>query len=408
MRCRHCGSTAPIPLADLSSAPLSNAYLDTDALEKPEIWYPLKVFVCSHCWLAQTVDVVEAEKLFDTNYSYFSGFSSTWLSHCATYVDETVSTLGLTESSEIIEIGSNDGSLLRLFKERGMRCLGIEPTGSAAEIANSLGLETRESFLTAALAEEMSNSGRTADLLIANNVFAHVPDVNDFARACALLLKSSGVATIEVPHLLRLVEGKQFDTIYHEHFSYFSLTAAMHVLEGSGLEVFDVAEVKTHGGSLRLYVQPGETGKRTPSDRLDQVIGNERSLGLLTPEFYEPFQAGIDEIKWGLLAFLLDARLDGKTVGAYGAAAKGNTLLNFAGVRRDLLNFVIDRNPAKQGKHMPGSRIPIVPPAILDTDPPDYLLVLPWNLREEIREYLAGLTAWRGKAFVAIPTLEEL
>jgi SAM-dependent methyltransferase len=408
LRCRHCGATASVPFADLSSAPPSNAYLDEDALHAPELWYPLRVLVCPECWLAQTEDVVKVDELFDSDYPYFSGFSSTWLAHCAVYVDEIVPMLGLTKSSEVIEVGSNDGSLLRLFQERGMRCLGIEPTGGAAELARSVGLEISESFLTSALAEEISNNGHKADLVIANNVFAHVPDVNDFARACALLMRTGGVATIEVPHLVQLVEGNQFDTIYHEHFSYFSLASAMRVLEGSGLQVFDVAEVATHGGSLRLYVQSADTGSRTLSKRLERVAKNERDAGVATRAFYETFQADIDEAKRGLLGFLLDARSDGKTVAAYGAAAKGNTLLNFAGVRGDLVSYVVDRNPAKQGKYLPGSRIPIVSPTMLETEPPDYLLVLVWNIRDEVREYLAGLTSWTGKAFVAIPALEEL
>jgi SAM-dependent methyltransferase len=397
-----------VPFADLFSAPPSNAYLVEEALHEPECWYQLKVLVCPECWLVQTSDVVDASQLFDSNYSYFSGFSSTWLTHCAAYVDEIVSTLGLNESSQIIEVGSNDGSLLRLFREHGMRCLGIEPTGSAAELARSVGLEITESFLTVALAEELINDGRDADLVIANNVFAHVPDVNDFASACALLMKSSGVATIEVPHLVRLVEGRQFDTIYHEHFSYFSLTAAIRVLRGSGLEVFDVAEVETHGGSLRIYAQLAGSGSRVPSARMSQILERERNLGVSTRTFYETFQAEIDEVKRGLLDFLLTARSEGKVVGAYGAAAKGNTLLNFTGVRRDLLSYVVDMNPAKQGKYLPGSRIPIVSPTILDTDPPDYLLVLPWNIKNEIRDYLAGLPNWDGRAFVAIPAMEEL
>lgn len=377
-------------------------------MHAPELWYPLRVLVCQKCWLVQTEDVVEADKLFDSNYLYFSGFSSTWLDHCSAYVDEIVRMLGLTESSEVIEVGSNDGSLLRLFQERGMRCLGIEPTRGAAELARSVGLEISESFLTAALAEEMSNEGRLADLVIANNVFAHVPDVNDFARACALLLKADGVVTIEVPHLVGLVKGSQFDTIYHEHFSYFSLASAIRVLEGSGLQVFDVVEVATHGGSLRLYAQLVDTGSRALSERLEQAVEKEDNAGVTTRAFYETFQAKIDEVKRGLLSFLLRARSDGKTVAAYGAAAKGNTLFNFAGVRGDLVSYVVDRNTAKQGKYLPGSRIPIVAPTMLETNPPDYLLVLVWNIRDEVREYLAGLTGWTGRAFVAIPTLEEL
>lgn len=405
MKCRHCGEALHLPLVDLGSAPASNAYLSETALHEPEIWYPLRVLVCEHCWLAQTEDHAGRETLFTDKYAYFSSYSSSWLAHAREYVQTIVPRLGLNAQSHVVEIAANDGYLLQYIKQAGIPCTGIEPTASTAAAAREKGLDIIEQFFGTALAKTLAHQEQQADLMIANNVLAHVPNINDFVHGFSLLLKPQGVATFEFPHLLRLIAENQFDTIYHEHYSYLSLTVINTIFSRNGLSLFDVEELPTHGGSLRLYAQRADTGVREPSVRLAEMQRREQEAGVMTTGFYQDFQARAERIKNDLLVFLLDAKRQGKRVGAYGAAAKGNTLLNFAGVRPDLLPYVVDRNPAKQGYYMPGSRIPIFHEQHLLQDQPDYILILPWNLNEEIRDQLRPLLQQSARFVVTIPTI---
>jgi hypothetical protein len=394
-----------LPLVDLGSSPPSNAYLARESLDRPERWFPLRVLVCERCWLAQTQDFTGAGDLFDGDYAYFSGFSSTWLAHAERYVARMAAELGLGAGSHVVEVASNDGYLLQYVKARGIPCTGIEPTASTAAAARAKGIAVVQEFFGTALARRLAGELPPADLMAANTVLAHVPDITDFMAGFTAMLAPAGVATFEFPHLLRLLQEAQFDTIYHEHFSYLSLGAVRRIAEAAGLSVFDVEELPTHGGSLRVFAQRTDTGRRPVSASVAGVLGAERAVGMESRQAYEGFQARAEGIRDALLRFLLDARRDGRRVAAYGAAAKGNTLLNFAGVRPHLLPMVADRNPAKQGRFMPGSRIPIVPPEELDRFRPDDLLVLPWNLADEVRRDNAHLAA-RGTRFVtAVPEL---
>lgn len=406
MKCRHCGSQLKLPLVDLGSAPPSNAYLTKQSLHVLEKWFPLRVMVCEHCWLAQTEDFAQATELFDTEYAYFSGFSDSWLAHSERYVAEMVAGFGLTEKSHVVEVAANDGYLLQYFKARGIPCTGLEPTASTAAAARAKGIKIVEDFFGRRLAEELAAQGQQADLAVANNVLAHVPDINDFVAGFALLLKSHGVATFEFPHLLKLIEENQFDTIYHEHFSYLSLTTVTRIFAANDLVVFDVEELPTHGGSLRVYAQLKNTGQQPLSDRVDKLLQREAQVGMLSKDYYTGFQARTDQIKNEFLKFLLEVRGQGKTLVAYGAAAKGNTLMNYSGIRPDLVPFVADRNPAKQGKFMPGSRIPILAPDEIERLKPDYLLILPWNLAHEVKAQFAMLAASGTKFVTAVPRLE--
>ena len=406
MNCRHCRRPVSLTLVDLGTAPPSNAYLPPEKLHAPEAWFPLKVLVCEGCWLAQTEDVADAALYFDAGYAYFSGYSRTWLDHCRDYVAAMADRFGLTAASHVVEVAANDGSLLQFVRERGIPCLGIEPTTSTAEAARAKGLEIVEEFFGVPLARRLAAAGRRADLTAANNVLAHVPDISDFTAGFATLLADQGVATFEFPHLLRLLAETQFDTIYHEHFSYLSLTAVTTIFAANGLTVFDVEELPTHGGSLRVFAQRADTGRRPVLPAVAAMLDRERRAGLTSPAAYRDFQRRAERVKHEFLEFLLTARREGRTVAAYGAAAKGNTLLNFAGVRPELIACVADRNPAKQGKRLPGSRIPIVDERALETLGPDYVVILPWNIREEVISQLAGLRA-RGTRFVtAIPSLK--
>ncbi len=406
MKCRHCGTELSLPLIDLGSAPPSNSYLSAEALHAPEKWYPLRVLVCQHCWLVQTEDFAHYADLFSKDYAYFSSFSSSWLKHVEAYVDTMIGRFGLTASSRVVEVASNDGYLLQYVKARGIPCYGIEPTASTAQAARAKGIEVVESFFGVALAQELAGKGLRADLMAANNVLAHVPDINDFVAGFARLLAPAGVATFEFPHLLRLVEERQFDTIYHEHFSYLSLTAVRRILEHNGLQLFDVEELPTHGGSLRLYAQRLDTGLQEASPRVAALQERENAAGMNRTDFYAGFQAKANVVKNDLVAFLIEAARSGKRVAAYGAAAKGNTLLNYAGVRPDLISYVVDLNPAKQGKYLPGSRIPIVAEDFLKQDRPDFVVILPWNLRDEIMAQLDYVRAWGGCFVTAVPSLK--
>jgi SAM-dependent methyltransferase len=404
--CRHCRAAADLPLIDLGSAPFSNAYLSAEALRGPEKWYPLRVLTCTSCWLAQTEDFADREELFSSEYAYFSSFSTTWLDHAERYVAAMVERFNLSGRSRVIEVASNDGYLLQYVKVLGIPCIGIEPTASTARAARAKGLDVVEEFFGITLAERLAAEGQTADLIVANNVLAHVPDINDFVAGFARLLKPDGVATFEFPHLVRMVQGNHFDTIYHEHFSYLSLTSAAAVFARNGLAVFDVEELPTHGGSLRVYAQRADTGAQEISRHVARLLALEADAGVTSRSFYTGFQVTADRVKDDFLEFLIQARRAGRVVAAYGAAAKGNTLLNYAGVRRDLLQFVVDLNPAKQGRFLPGSRIPIVDEAHLKREKPDYVVILPWNLRSEVTRQLHYVRAWRGRFVTAVSELE--
>lgn len=405
MKCRHCASELTLPLVDLGTAPPSNSYLTEDALHAPEKWFPLRVLICEQCWLAQTEDFAQPNELFDAEYAYFSGFSTSWLAHSERYVSDMVDYLSLDANSHVVEVAANDGYLLQYVKARGIPCTGVEPTASTAAAARAKGIQVIEEFFGVALARRLVEDGACADLTVANNVLAHVPDMNDFVAGFAHLLKPLGVATFEFPHLLRLVMENQFDTVYHEHFSYLSLSAVEGIFSRNGLSVFDVEELTTHGGSLRVYAQRLDQGAYPVSANVAGLLERERQAGMLSAECYSSFQARTNRVKDDFLGFLLQARREGHRVAAYGAAAKGNTLMNYAGIRPDLISFVVDRNPAKLGKFMPGSRIPILGEAVLWEEKPDFIVVLPWNLREEIMAQLAYARNWGARFVTAVPGL---
>lgn len=405
MKCRHCQAEITLPLVDLGSAPPSNAYLTSKTLKSPEKWFPLRVLVCEQCWLVQTEDFTQAHELFDSDYAYFSSYSSVWLSHAEKYVADMIKRFSLNDKSHVVEVAANDGYLLQYVIAAGIPCTGIEPTDSTAAAAEKKGIEIVKDFFGMRLAKKLVNAGKQADLISANNVLAHVPDINDFVAGFACLLKPQGVATFEFPHLLRLVEEKQFDTIYHEHFSYLSLNAVNRIFKLNGLKIFDVEEIPTHGGSLRVYAQRKDTGKRHCSKSVQKLLKHEVQVGMTNVSYYADFQGKIDAIKNSFLSFLLDAKQHKKSVAAYGAAAKGNTLMNYAGVRPDLVQFVVDRNPTKQDKFMPGSRIPIVDENRLKSAKTDYIIVLPWNIRDEIVQQLDYVKAWGGKLVTAVPEM---
>ena len=406
MKCRHCGAELKLTLVDLGSAPPSNAYLTIQKLQNPEKWFPLRVLVCEQCWLVQTEDFAQADELFDADYAYFSAFSSSWLTHSERYVSDMAQRFSLNEQSHVVEIAANDGYLLQYVKALGIPCTGIEPTASTASAARAKGIDIVEEFFGVNLAKQLVADGKQADLTAANNVLAHVPEINDFVAGFTALLKPNGVATFEFPHLLNLIELNQFDTIYHEHFSYLSLTAVQHIFAANGLSVFDVQELPTHGGSLRVFAQRTDTGLQVINDQVRLLLQKEESAGMRTAEYYTGFQGKSEKVKDDFVAFLIEAKRKGKSVAAYGAAAKGNTLMNFAGIRSDLIQFAVDKNPAKQGKYMPGSRIPIVSEDRLIEERPDYVVILPWNLREEVMQQLAYVQEWGGKFVTAVPDLK--
>jgi len=405
MNCRHCGAKLTRSFVDLGSAPPSNAYLDGRGLKQPEKWFPLRVMVCQACWLVQTEDFADADELFSAEYAYFSSYSASWLEHAEGYAMQMQSRFGLDSSSHVVEIAANDGYLLQYFEKMGIPNLGVEPTASTAAAARLKGIDIVEEFFGVDLARKLSAAGKQADLMAANNVLAHVPDINDFVAGFAELLKPNGVATFEFPHLLNLVTKNQFDTIYHEHYSYLSLSAVARIFERNGLNVFDVEEIPTHGGSLRVYAQRADTLRHETTPAVAELLNIEQHAGLLGPEFYSKFQEATDMVKDGFLRFLLSAKAEGKSVAAYGAAAKGNTLMNYAGVRPDLIQFVVDLNPAKQGQYMPGSRIPIVEPERIAEEKPDYLVILPWNLSTEIMAQMEEIRSWGGQFVTAVPEL---
>jgi len=374
-------------------------------LHAPEVWLPLRLLACGACKLVQTEDFTQADALFDADYAYFSSFSSSWLAHAQRYVEDMVARFSLNLQSKVVEVAANDGYLLQYVRQRGIPCLGIEPTATTAKAARKRGLEIIEHFFGVALAQSLRTQGHAADLMTANNVLAHVPDINDFVAGFTVLLKAQGVATFEFPHLLRMVQENQFDTAYHEHYSYLSLTAVHQIFARAGLVVFDVEALPTHGGSLRVFAQRTDTGVQPISANVAAILASEKAAGMQHDHFYAGMQKSAEKIKDDLLCFLIDAKRQNLKVAAYGAAAKGNTLLNFAGVRPDLLPYVVDRNPAKQGKWMPGSRIPIVDEDHLRSNRPDRILILPWNLRTEVMAQLDYARHWGAQFVTAIPAL---
>ncbi len=404
MNCRHCHTPLRHPFLDLGHAPPSNAYLSAADLARPERYYPLHLWVCEECWLVQTEDYAEAGELFDAEYAYFSSTSSSWLEHARRYSEQMLKALELDASSLVIEVASNDGYLLKNFVAAGVPCLGVEPTHSTADAAERLGIPVLREFFGEDLGQRLAGEDRQADLLIGNNVFAHVPDINDFSRGLKAALKPGGTLTLEFPHLLRLIEQVQFDTVYHEHFSYLSLYSAQRILAASGLRIFDVEELPTHGGSLRLFACHAEDSRGT-APSVAAVLEEERHGGLRMLATYREFQARADRVKDDLLAFLIEQKRAGRRVLAYGAAAKGNTILNYGGVRPDLLPCVFDAAPSKQGKYMPGSHIPIHPAAALEQMQFDYLLILPWNIADEVTRQLAHLAEAGVRFVTAVPQL---
>jgi len=387
MKCRFCSSELEHTFLDLGFAPPSNAYLTESQLIEPEKYFPLRVMVCDHCWLVQTEDYAEARELFTPDYAYFSSTSKSWMEHARQYFKQISEVVDLESEGFVVEVASNDGYLLRNFQENGIRCLGVEPAIETAVVAEGYGIDTIREFFTEELAQRLTASHGQADLVIGNNVYAHVPDINDFTRGIKALLKPQGVVTLEFPHLLRLVEDGQFDTIYHEHFSYLSLSTACRIFSAAGLRVWDVESLPTHGGSLRIYGSLVDADFEV-TERVAAVVEAEEGLGLSRLSTYLEFHEKAQLIKNNFLSFLLEAKRAGKRVAAYGAAAKGNTLLNYAGVKPDLISYVCDAAQAKQGKFMPGSHLPIFPPEKLFNDSPDVIIVLPWNLKPEVEKLL--------------------
>ncbi|MFN3943478.1 MAG: methyltransferase domain-containing protein [Allosphingosinicella sp.] len=406
MKCRHCGNDSFIPFADLQNCPPSNSMLTPAMLHEPEVYYPLVVEVCDRCFLAQVDEHKKAEDIFSAEYTYFSSYSSSWLAHCRRFAEAAVERFGLGPRSQVIEIASNDGYLLQYFKQAGVPVLGVEPTANTAAVAMDKGIDTIVDFFGERLArEELAGKGRLGDLICGNNVYAHVPDINDFTAGLKAALAPGGVISLEFPHLLKLIEEAQFDTIYHEHFSYLSLTATQAIFAAQGLKIFDVERLTTHGGSLRVF-GTHEDDARPVSDAVRSLLEEERAAGLTGREVYESFQRRIETIRADFLAFLLEQRKAGKTVVGYGAAAKGNTLLNYSGVKgNELVRFVADLSPHKQGKYLPGSHIPVLAPEAIDETRPDFIVIFPWNIRDEVVEQLGHAREWGAKFVVAVPEL---
>ena len=389
-------------MVDLGMSPLCESYLPAEKLDSMEPFYPLHVLVCSKCFLVQINEYVSAEEIF-TEYAYFSSYSSSWLKHAEDYVSMISERLKLGADSKVVELASNDGYLLQYFVKRGIPALGIEPAANVAKAARERGVETEVAFFGADTARKMRDSGLQADLVLGNNVLAQVPDLNSFVAGVPVILKPTGTATFEFPHLMRLFEGNQFDTIYHEHFCYFSLIATEAIFAGHGMTVFDVEELWTHGGSLRVYLRHTSDNSRPVSERVLALRAREEAAGYRSMEAYRRFEAQVRETKRKILELLIAAKRAGKTVVGYGAPGKGNTLLNYCGIRTDFLDYTVDKNPYKQGKFLPGTHIPIHAPSRIDETRPDYIFILPWNFREEIVAQLAHTRAWGAKFIVPIP-----
>jgi len=408
MNCRFCNNPLTHEFIDLINAPPSNSFLTKEQLNKPEVFYPLKLFVCDKCFLVQIEEYKKSGEIFNHDYVYFSSFSTTWLDHARKYVDIITDRLQLDDRSNIIEIASNDGYLLQYFLKKQIPCLGIEPSANTAQAAREKGIDTLEEFFGTGLAEKLSQKGKKADLIIGNNVIAHVPDINDFVKGLKIALKSGGVITMEFPHLMRLIEQNQFDTIYHEHFSYLSFHTVRWIFSEHGLVLFDVEELTTHGGSLRIYARHDDDDSKPVMPKVAALVEKETARGMLKLDYYLDFQQKAGKVKYALLSFLMEQKKAGKKVAAYGAAAKGNTLLNYCGVKKDLIEFVVDASPHKQGKFLPGSHIPVVKEDEISKLKPDYILILPWNIKDEIMEQLSYMRKWGGKFVTAVPNLKTV
>ena len=402
--CRFCGAPLTHTFVDLGKTPLANSYLRPQDIDKPEPVYPLHARVCSECLLVQVDDVVAAEDIF-SDYAYFSSYSESWVRHASEYARDMVERFSLDRQSHVVEVASNDGYLLQHFVSRGVPVLGIEPAANVAEVAREKGVTTEVAFFNKDTAEHLKDNGHMADLIAANNVLAHVPDINAFVAGFPILLKPEGVLTVEFPHIFNLIEKSQFDTIYHEHYSYYSLLVVERLFAAHGLRVFDVEELPTHGGSLRVFACHADAKFEVQPD-LQRLRDKEKAAGLSKLETYGGFESKVIEVKHALLEFLNKAKAEGKVVAAYGAAAKGNTLLNYCGVGSDLIAYVVDRNPVKQGNYLPGSRILIHGPEMIEQTKPDYVLILPWNLEREISRELNHISSWGGRFVVPIPSLQ--
>lgn len=406
--CRLCDAELKDVFVDLGMSPIANDYVAADKANAMEPFYPLCVYVCTSCWLVQLPAAQAADNIFRDDYAYFSSVSKSWLDHARRYVDQVTERFGLDEQHSVVEVASNDGYLLQYFKKRDIPVLGIEPCGNVAQAAMDIGIPTVVEFFGEALASRLVTEGKAADLIVGNNVLAHVPDLRDFVTGLKTLLADKGLITMEFPHLARLIELNQFDTIYHEHFSYFSLLSVLNVFSRHGLRIFDVEELPTHGGSLRIYACHMEDDSKTNSEAVGNLLDREKQQGMDSLDIYRDFEQRVHRTKRELLKFLVGAREQGKTVVGYGAPAKGNTLLNYCGVRTDLLDYTVDMAPSKQGTLLPGTRIPVHhPDRILETRP-DYVLILPWNIKDEIMSAMSAVTDWGGRFLIPIPDVKVL
>lgn len=408
MECRFCKHKVETEFADLVNSPASNSYLTSEQLNEPEVFYPLKVMACEKCFLVQVDEYKKSEDIFNADYAYFSSFSTSWLAHSKKYTEMMINRFGYNEKSLVTEVASNDGYLLQYFKEKNVPVLGIEPTANTAAVAIKKGIPSVVDFFGVRLATKLAGEGKKTDLLLGNNVLAHVPDINDFVGGMKVLVKEGGVVTMEFPHLYQLVLNNQFDTIYHEHFSYLSFTTVSKIFEAQGLVMFDVEEVPTHGGSLRIFAKHKEDDSKPIGPNVSAMLQKEKDAGMLNIEYYKNFQVKVETVKNDLLEFLLKQKRAGKKVAAYGAAAKGNTLLNYCGIKNDMISFAVDANPAKQNKFMPASHIPIVQEDRIKKDKPDFIIILPWNIKDEIVKQLDYVNAWGCKFVVPIPKLQIL
>ena len=408
MKCRFCSSENLNLFIDLGMSPPSNSFLTVDQLNNPEVYLPLKLWICNDCFLVQIDEYKNAREIFNNDYAYFSSYSTTWLKHSKNYVDMISKRLSLNYVSLVIEIASNDGYLLQYFKEKKIPCLGIEPTANTAMVAKEKGINTITEYFTESKAKQVAIDFGKADLILGNNVFAHVPDINDFVKGLKELLNSSGTVTLEFPHLLTLIENNQYDTIYHEHFWYFSFYSLQNVFKKYNLSIYDIEELPTHGGSLRLYIKHSENNSMPILKSVQDIIDKEIRTGIDKFDYYQAFVKRVSNNKLDILEFLIRQKKDGKKIAAYGAAAKGNTFLNYCGIKNDLIDFVVDASPVKQNKLLPGSHIPVVSEEVLRLEKPDYVLIFPWNIRDEISNQISYIKDWGGKFVVAIPYLEIL
>ena len=406
MICRFCKTQLEHVFIDLQNSPASNSFLKEEELNEPEIFFPLKVYTCSNCFLVQIDEYKKSDAIFNGDYVYFSSYSQSWLAHAKSYAQLMTDCFALNTDSLVIEIASNDGYLLQYFKENKIAVLGIEPTSNTAEVSKQKGIATVVDFFGIRLATSLASQNKKADLLLGNNVLAHVPDINDFVGGMKIILKEHGVITMEFPHLMQLVDNNQFDTIYHEHFSYLSFYTVKQIFAAQGLEMFDVQEIPTHGGSLRIYAKHKEDKTKNISENVEMLLEKEKAKGLNGLEYYTNFTQKALTVKMNLSEFLIQQKRAGKFVAAYGAAAKGNTLLNYCGIKKDMIDFVVDANPHKQNKFLPASHIPVVDEQYLKNKKPDFVIILPWNLKDEVTAQLQYIRAWGGKFVVPIPALE--